>query len=121
MSNLTKTDQTIIATAKATRAQTTRGQIADLEAQAKAIKAQVATLEKEAVTAGLLIVVKAPSDTALAPSKDSYASIGLTLDPKANGERPAYLTALEYRGVGKFFDKNCTLRNKTTKVWIDLG
>ena len=115
MSNLTKTLEIA-----ATLAQTTRGQIADLEAQAKAIKAQVAKLEKDAVEAGLLIVTKAPSDTALAPSKDAYASIGLTQDPKENGERPAYLTALEYRGVGKFFDKNFTLRNKTTKVWIDL-
>jgi len=121
MSNLTKTDQAIIETAKSTRAQATRYQIADLEAQAKSIKAQVAKLEKDAVKAGLLIVVKAPSDVALAPSKDAYRDIGLTLDPKENGERPAYLTALEYRGVGKFFHKNFTLRNKTTKVWIDLG
>ena len=33
----------------ATLAQTTRGQIADLEAQAKQIKAQLAKLEKDAV------------------------------------------------------------------------
>jgi len=116
MSNLTKTLEIA-----ATLAQTTRGQIADLEAQAKAIKAQVVKLEKDAVEAGLLVITKAPSDVELAPAKDSYRDIGLTTNPKQGGERPAYLTALEYRGVGKFFDKNFTLRNKTTKVWIDLG
>ena len=99
--------------AKAKTALSIRTKIERLEAKGKQIKADIAALEKEAIAANVLSVTVIKSDTVLAPAKKDYDG--------AFDTPPAYLSKLELRGVQKFFDKNSKLRNKTIKVWFDLG
>lgn len=98
--------------AKAKAALSSRDKIAQLEAQIKQAKADIAKEEKAAIAANLLSVTVIKSDAVLAPAKKDYDG--------AFDTPPAYLTKLELRGVQKFFDKNSKLRNKTIKVWFDL-
>ncbi len=100
-------------TTKAKAALSSRAKIERLEAQVKQIKADIAKEEKAAIAADLLSVSIIKSDTVLAPAKKDYDG--------AFDTPPAYLTKLELRGVQKFFEKNSKLRNKTIKVWFDLG
>ncbi len=98
---------------KAKKALSIRTKIERLDAQIKQAKSDIAKHEKEAIAADLLSVSIIKSDTVLAPAKKDYDG--------AFDNPPAYLSKLELRGVQKFFDKNSKLRNKTIKVWFDLG